>query len=111
MTTFTWHIAHMRNAIADGGVFYVEWVCYGLHHTFEKSAAGTCMFTPQPSGNGFTPLSNLTEKQVLTWVWGQVDKAEVESKIEEMLQEDLAPTVDYTLPWLVAEPPEFEPGT
>jgi len=95
-----WEISQMRNTIADGGVFYVEWYCYAIKDSYQKSTKGEVNFTPVPSSENFTPLNDLTENQVLGWVWNQVDKSAIEENVKAMLNEAMNPTIDYTLPWI-----------
>lgn len=98
-----WEISQMQNRIADEGVFYVEWYCYAIKDSYQKSVKGEVNFNPDPSSENFTPLNNLTENQVLGWVWNQIDKSAIEENVKAMLNEAMNPTVDYTLPWLSAE--------
>ena len=98
-----WEIVQMQNRIADEGVFYVEWYCYATKDSYQKCLKGTVNFNPDPTSGGFTPLNDLTEDQVLGWVWNQVDKSTVEQQVTAMLEEAMNPSVDYTLPWLRAE--------
>jgi len=96
----SWEITQMKNKISDGGVFFVEWVCYAIRNTYHKSISDTIEFTPDISNPNFTPLNDLTQEQVLGWVWNQVNKNEIEQMLIDELEEAVNPTVDYTLPWL-----------
>ena len=58
------------------------------------------VFTPDISNPNFTPLNDLTQEQVLGWVWNQVNKNEIEQMLIDELEEAVNPTVDYTLPWI-----------
>ena len=98
-----WEITQMKNRIADEGVFYTEWVCYAFKDGYQKSYNGYSEFTPNTSDQNFIPLNNLTQEQVLEWVWRQVNKEEIESILTAEIQESITPTIDYTLPWLNTE--------
>jgi len=55
---------------------------------------------PAPSGS-FTPYANLTQDQVLGWIYANgVDKAATEAAVEQQIQQQIAPTVQTPpLPW------------
>ena len=113
MVDFMWRILNMKNNSSNGGVFEVEGVCSGVRskvdaqnqtHTYELSERKISLFSPDPENQSFTSLSDLTEEQVLQWVWTTVDK----STVEQMIADDLQATyfnesVDYTIPWASAE--------
>lgn len=51
-------------------------------------------------GDTFTPFDQLTQDQVLTWVWDKVSKEGTESIITTRLSEKANPsTIDPPLPW------------
>lgn len=54
--------------------------------------------TVKPPGASFTTFADLTEAQVLDWVWAEVDKAGVEARAQAALV--LPPvSVEMPLPW------------
>ena len=60
------------------------------------SISGTV--TVKPPGANFVPFADLTEAQVLNWVWAEVDKAGVEARAEAASAILPAP-VEMALPW------------
>lgn len=51
-------------------------------------------------GDSFIPFDQLTQNQVLTWVWNKVSKEGTESIITTRLSEKANPsTIDPPLPW------------
>jgi len=77
-TTITWDITAMDcYPQADGEtdvVFTVHWNCSGQQtasgKTYNGSVYSTCSL-PAPTGSAFTPYDQLTETQVLGWIWAK----------------------------------------
>jgi len=51
---------------------------------------------PEPSED-FIAFESLDESTVLGWVWGVLDKAEVERKLNDKIQQDIP--IKANLPW------------
>jgi hypothetical protein len=78
-------------------VFNVHWTCAGTDGTYNASVYSTCA-VPAPTGSAFTPYANLTQEQVLGWIWANgVDQAATEVAV---LQQINPPVVKPPLPWL-----------
>jgi hypothetical protein len=99
MTTITWSIAQLDRNAADGGVTVAHWRVTAVDGDHSASAYGTAGFTPDASAAGFKPYDTLTESDVLSWVWGSVDKAETESSLEGRIEAQKAPATLNGLPW------------
>ena len=105
-----WFIENMRNISTTGGVFEVTWYCsvtrskrdaQDQEHTYEMIDHGIAEFTPVPDDESFASLSDLTEEQVLGWVWQTIDKTEVEQRLEQDIQTSYFDnTTDDTIPWV-----------
>jgi len=80
-------------------VFTVHWTCAGINDTHTASCYSTCS-VPSPEGD-FTPYEDLTQEQVLGWIWANgVDKAATEASVEQQIQLQITPTVvTPPLPW------------
>lgn len=113
MTTpvITWQVQQMAcYPQADGFsdvVFRVDWVCIAAVSS-EPNAQNTYVtgasYLSQPSGS-FTPYDQLTQEQVLGWVWGQeyFDKAGFEASAAAQLENIVnPPVVTPPLPWAQA---------
>jgi len=80
------------------------WRCSGSQEsegkTYTATIYGSTGFTYN-EGNPFIPFSELTQEQVLGWVWASgVDKAEVEANIQRQLNEQInPPVINQPLPW------------
>ena len=102
-TQFVWSVTAMDcYTKADGYsdvVFVVHWTCTGSFADNTASVYSTCS-VPAPEGS-FTPYADLTQNQVLGWIWaGGVDKDATELAVDKQIQELIAPTVQTPpLPW------------
>ena len=105
MTTITWTVTAMDCYPQEGGntdvVFVVHWTCAGVDGTYNGSVYSTCA-VPTPEGT-FTPYAQLTQSQVLGWVWANgVDKTATEAAVEQQIQNQInPPVITPQLPWLV----------
>lgn len=83
-------------------VLTVGWRCNGIDGTHSGTAFGVCSLS-EPAVNGpFTPYADLTQDQVLGWVWdNEVDKNAVETLVYEQIQAKLnPPVIELPLPWV-----------
>jgi hypothetical protein len=84
-------------------VFTVHWTCSGTDGTYSSSVYSTCS-VPTPSGAAFTPYADLTQEQVLGWIWANgVNQAATEAAVEQQIQNQInPPVVTPALPWAAA---------
>ena len=99
MTTYNWTIANLEHNVADGGVIVAHWRVSAEDGEYTASAYGTAGFTPDPTAAGFVPYADLTEADVLAWVWGSVDKDEMEANLAAQIEDQKAPKTQAGLPW------------
>jgi hypothetical protein len=102
-TVINWSVTAMDCYPNEDGntdvVFNVHWRCMGTDGTYNGSIYNTCM-VPSPSG-AFTPYADLTQDQVLGWIWANgVDKDVTESAVTQQIQNQITPpVVTPPLPW------------
>ena len=103
MNTYTWTVTAMDvYPQADGQtdvVYNVHWTCAGTDGTYSSSVYATCS-VPAPEGT-FTPYADLTQDQVLGWIWaGGVDKDATEAAVATGIENQVnPPTLTPPLPW------------
>jgi len=84
-------------------VLQAGWRLNGEEETATTSFYGTVSFLPpQPNDPNFIPYNELTQDQVLEWVWASgVDKDATEAAVTQRLEETLNPAeVQLPLPWV-----------
>ena len=106
--TMTWGITSLDcYPQADGQtdvVFVAHWTCSGSQtvngQTYTGSVFSTCSL-PAPTGGSFTPYADLTEQQVLGWIWANgVDKTATEAAVAQQIANQInPPVVTPALPW------------
>ena len=98
MTT-TWSIGQLDRNAANGGVTVAHWRVEAVDGDHGASAYGSAGFTPDASAAGFVPYTSLTEADVLAWVWGSVDKTEIEASLAAQIEAKKNPVTLNGLPW------------
>jgi hypothetical protein len=99
MTDYTWTIPTTEYTKADGGIFVAHWRCSAVDGDYTASAYGTCGFTPDATSPDFKPYDEVTEAEVLGWVWGSVDKAAAEASLETQIEAQKNPVSASGTPW------------
>lgn len=109
MMTITWAVTAMTADPQQAGetdvVFSVAWCCNATDGTFTNAVPGSIGVTWQ-AGTPFTPYDQLTEAQVLQWVFDGLgaEKLTVEGYAVKGVEDQAnPPTVSPPLPW--APPP------
>lgn len=107
MATFNWIVTAMDcYPQADGEtdvVVVVHWTCAGTQMengtTYNGSVYSTCA-VPAPTGT-FTPYADLTQDQVLGWIWANgVDQTATEAAVQTQIDNLInPPVVSPPLPW------------
>ena len=95
----TWSISQLDRNAADGGVIVAHWRAIAVEGDYSASVYGTAGFTPDASVAGFKPYEQLTEADVLAWVWGSVDKVATETSLAERIEAQKQPVTLNGLPW------------
>ena len=102
-TTTNWTVTAMDCYPQEDGntdvVFTVHWTCAGTDGTYNASIYSTCS-VPGP-GTPFTPYADLTQEQVLGWIWANgVSKDATEAAVDQQIQNQVnPPVVTPPLPW------------
>ena len=109
----TWKVSDMTHVDADGGVIKAYWTCTALSDTTPAYSAvegGKLLCTYDASASGYILYADLSESDVLTWIWtslieGEETAAEAKKRIEDnrtarvQNQIDRAATQATGLPW------------
>ena len=105
MTTITWNISVLdclpQSAEGADYVVTAHWQCTGVDGVYSGQVYSTTSFTVV-QGEAFTPYADLTQDQVLGWVWDNgVDKDATEAAVEQQVEtQKNPPIVNPPLPWV-----------
>jgi hypothetical protein len=111
--TNTWSVTDMQHTDADGGVFLVYWSMVAASDgtpSYTASEGGKLRCTYDASAAGFIAYADLTEADVLGWVYtslieGDETAAEAKARVEAdrdakvQKQIDAASTTASGVPW------------
>ena len=111
--TCTWTVNDMQRTDADGGVFLVYWSCVAASDgtpSYTATEGGKLRCEPDPSASGYIAYADLTEADVLGWVYASLvegeetpdeAKARVEADRDAKVQKqiDAAATTASGVPW------------
>jgi len=95
----TWTIANLERNVADGGVTVAHWRVTEVDGDYSASSYGTVGFTPDAGASDFVPYDNLTESDVLGWVWAEVDQAATEAALTADIEAQKNPVSADGMPW------------
>ena len=98
-TNYNWTIAQLERQTDTGGVVTAHWRVSAQDGDYTASAYGSAGFTPDPTAPDFIAYDQLTEADVLAWVWGSVDKAETEANLAKQIEDQKTPKTETGLPW------------
>ena len=95
----TWTIANLERNVSDGGVTVAHWRVNSVDGDYSASSYGTCGFTYDATDPSFVPYDNLTESDVLGWVWAEVDQNATETALTADIEAQKNPTTADGMPW------------
>ena len=95
MATHIWKVVSLDAQPSQDGhsnvINTVHWILSGTNGTHTASSYGTAGVTYNADAP-FTDYTNLTEEEVLAWVWNSVDKTEQEANVDNQLAELASPS-------------------
>ena len=102
--TPVWIIEWMQttptSANPSEAVLQVGWRCNGTEDNFSGSVYSTCTL-PAADPASFTPYADLTQDQVLGWIWANgVNQSATEAAVAQQIEMQKNPVViQPPLPW------------
>ena len=108
--TTTWSVNDMTHKDSDGGVSLVYWSLTATDGTYSAQEGGKLRCTADPSASDYIAYADLTEADVLGWVYSSLivddeTAAEAKARIEAertakvQKQIDAAATTATGVPW------------
>ena len=92
----TYTIDNLDRQTSDGLVTTAHWRVFAVDGEHNAGAYGSVGFT---RGEDFTPFESLTEAQVIAWVKEQLDVAEIEAALAQIIAEQKQPSKISGTPW------------
>jgi len=99
MTTFTWSLPTLERELSDGFVYTAHWRCTATDGDFSASSYGTAGFSQDPEAGDLIPYEDLTEADVLAWVWAEGFKDATEDALQAKIDAEKNPTTAAGVPW------------
>ena len=97
--TMNWTISTLERELSDGGVIVAHWRCTASDGDYSASSYGTAGFTYDASSPDFVPYDELTEADVLAWVWAEGFKDATEDALQAKIDAEKNPTTAAGVPW------------
>lgn len=97
--TFNWQVQNLTRDLSNGFVTHVAWGCTASAEGASAFHGGTTVYENNPEQEDFIPYDQLTEAQVLEWVWAGTDKDAIESGLAAKIEKQLNPVTANGLPW------------
>jgi hypothetical protein len=92
----TWSINTMERDVATGFVSVVHWNCTAVDGEHSASAYSTVSWA---EGTPAVPYANLTEAEVLSWVWENISKEATEASLAAQIALLKNPVKSTGVPW------------
>ena len=97
MTTITWTITNCDSLTSDGFITTAHWTCAGVDGEYSAAVINT---TSWAAGTPTIPYADVTEAEVLDWVWASgVDKDATEAAVAQQIELLKNPVQTSGLPW------------
>jgi hypothetical protein len=94
----TWTISQLDRKTSDGFVTTVHWRATAVDGDYSASVYSTCSWA---DGEVTIPYEDLTEQDVLDWVWVSVDKDATEQALADQIEMQKHPVTATGMPWSV----------
>lgn len=93
--SYTWTVNPLERRVSDNFVFIAHWQCVGTDGEFSDSVYSTVSWEGEPT----VAYADLTEAQVLAWVWEKVDKDATETAVAAKIEAKKNPVTETGVPW------------
>ena len=94
-----WSVPNVERKLDSGFVYVCHWRATATDGDFSASSYGTAGFQQDPEAESFTPYQDLTEEQVLGWLFNSIDKDATEDALKAKIEADNNPTSASGTPW------------
>tara|TARA_Y100000114_G_scaffold156044_1_gene181822 strand:+ start:1500 stop:1844 length:345 start_codon:yes stop_codon:yes gene_type:complete len=102
-----WKIYELRRTLSDGVVNEITFGCESELNSITARKIEDLEISGSAGDPGFIPFDNLTENDVLGWIYSTVDTSSIETlnsaSIAQSISASAAITEGYGLPWIVPQ--------
>jgi hypothetical protein len=100
MTAYNWTITTTNFDVATGFITTAHWTATAVDGDYTASTYSTCSWA---DGSPTVPYADVTEAQVLQWVWDSgVDKDATEAALAQNIELQKNPVTATGVPWSTA---------
>jgi hypothetical protein len=92
----TWTITNCDSLTSDGYITTAHWTATAVDGEYSASIYNTCSFGV---GSPAIPYNQVTQQEVLNWVWQSVDKDATEAALAQMIELQKHPVQQSGVPW------------
>ena len=97
----TWTITQCDRLTSDNFITTAHWTATAVDGEFTASVYSTCSFAKPEDNVDLTPYDDITEQDVLGWVWANgVDKESTEASLQSQIDLQKNPVQAAGVPWL-----------
>jgi hypothetical protein len=96
---YNWTIETCEHEIATGGITVAHWRVLAVDGEHTATAYGSASFTPDPTSETFKPYNQVTQDEVLAWVYAQIDKQAIETSLASQIESAKNPISAGGTPW------------
>jgi hypothetical protein len=97
MTIYNWTISTTNFDVATGFITTAHWQCTAIDGDYTASIYSTCSWA---DGSPTIPYSDVTEAEVLQWVWDSgVSKEATEAALAQNIELQKNPVTATGTPW------------
>ena len=96
---YNWTIETCQHEISTGAITVAHWRVLAVDGEYTATAYGSVSFTPDPTSETFKPYDQVTESEVLEWVYGQIDKQSIEDSLTSQIESAKNPVSAGGTPW------------
>jgi hypothetical protein len=97
-----WGISQAKRTETNKVVLMTEWFCEAKDGRFHEVVYGQVELDEKDlTAPDFIPFEQITQQQMLDWVFEKIDKAGIEAKLTAIIDEQKAPALVSELPWQV----------
>ena len=98
--SYKWSIEAIQRRASDNIITVAHWRVRATDGEYQSTSYGSQDLIENPDNSLLVLFENVTEKDVLNWVWlSGLNKESVEKSLADQIQKDKVPTTIVGLPW------------